>query len=123
MHVTTAVSPLELALFAEASTLSQEESDSEEDIDSYSEDDEDYSFYGWDQDDKDHSWLFIADQWIPVEVSKPSQRDTFLKLRNLLMGSMLQQVSQDPEAVLEHPEYKKIVLFVLSALDQQRLSK
>jgi hypothetical protein len=39
------------------------------------------------------------------------------------MGSMLQQVSQDPEAVLEHPEYKKIVLFVLSALDQQRLSK
>jgi hypothetical protein len=123
MHVTTAVSPLELALFAEASTLSQEESDSEEDIDSYSEDDEDYSFYGWDQEDKDHSWLFIADQWIPVEVSKPSQRDTFLKLRNLLMGSMLQQVSQDPEAVLEHPEYTKIVLFVLSALDQQRLSK
>jgi hypothetical protein len=79
MHVTTAVSPpLELALFAEASTLSQEELDSEEDIDSYSEDDEVYSFYGWDQDDKDHSWLFIADQWIPVEVSKPSQRDTFL---------------------------------------------
>jgi hypothetical protein len=93
--VTTAVSPLELALFAEATWREQQHD----------------------------SWLFVADQWVPVDVSKPSQRNALLKLRRLLMHDMLQQVAHDPVAVLASPTYERIVLFVLSALEQQRLGK
>jgi HrpA-like RNA helicase len=95
LHVTTAVSPLELALFAEATWREQQHD----------------------------SWLFVADQWVPVDVSKPSQRNALLKLRRLLMHDMLQQVAHDPVAVLASPTYERIVLFVLSALEQQRLGK
>lgn len=102
LHVTTAVSPLELALFAEASSIAIE--------------------YGWGE-QQHGNWLFIAEQWVPVDVSKPSQRDTLLKLRRLLMHDMLQHVAQDPAAVLASPVYARILLFVLSALEQQRLSK
>jgi hypothetical protein len=51
LHVTTAVSPLELALFAEGSSSEIE--------------------YGWGE-QQHGNWLFIADQWVPVDVSKPS---------------------------------------------------
>jgi ATP-dependent RNA helicase DHX57 len=102
LHLTTAVSPLELALFAEAS--SSEIGD------------------GWGE--QHHgNWLFVADQWVPVDVPKSSHRDTLLKLRRLLMHDMLQQVAQDPASILASPAHERILLFVLSALEQQRLSK
>jgi hypothetical protein len=39
------------------------------------------------------------------------------------MHDMLQHAAQDPAAVLASPVYERILLFVLSALEQQRLSK
>ena len=113
LHVTTAVSQLELALFAEASGMEVCDDD-DDDIDEY--------YYDESRQQNDN-WLFVADQWVPVDVTKPSHRETLLKLRRLLMRDMLQQVAQDPASVLASADYDRIVLFVLSALEQQRLSK
>jgi hypothetical protein len=64
--------------------------------------------------------VIVSDQWVPAT---PSQRDKLLKLRRMLMHNMLQQVAQDPAAILASREYQRILLFVRSALEQQRLCK
>lgn len=93
LHITTAASPLELALFTEATTL-----DNEQKHDFPNKDD----------------WLFIADQWVPVDLSQISQRKTFWRLRRLLTRS-------DATSVLSNPLYDRIILFILSSIEQQRL--
>ena len=100
LQVTTAASPLELALFSDAS------------VDGNA--------------DKELSLpncLFVADQWVPVEVSTSSQRDAFLKLRRLLTYEILQQLAQKPGSVLSDSNYNQTVLFVLSAIEHQRLQR
>jgi HrpA-like RNA helicase len=109
LHVTTAASPLELALFCEASTIG--ESDDKSGGGPH------YAHYVLQGEES----LFVVDQWIPVAVAIREQRDAFLYLRNLITNGMLQHISQDPKAVLDNQVYKRIVLFVLSALEQQRM--
>jgi len=104
---TTAVSPLDLALFSDSSDGKIDESTWEGDVPTNISDDE---------------WLFLVDQWVPVSVADPKHRETFLKLRKMLTDVMLQQVAMDPASALTSPEYKKIVQYTLSALEQQRLS-
>lgn len=104
LHGTTAVSPLDLALFAEASDMSvvpalPDQSPAEE--------------------SKKRNWMYIVDQWVPVEVSDPSQRQTLMKLRRVL-DRMLQQVAQDPHAVESSPQYQEIIHYVLSSMEHQR---
>lgn len=117
LHVTTAASPLELALFSDSTYHSwldddEEKEDGEELLDL----DHGYDF-GSD------NWLFIADQWVPVEVSAASQRETFTRLKRVLMYNMLQQVAHDPRAFADNETYRQLVLFVLAAIEQQRLPK
>lgn len=100
MHLTTAVSPLELAIFSEASTPDEAE----------------VPLYG-----KEINWLYVADQWVPVELSAPGQQQAFLRLRQLLTNDMLQQLAHDPESVIKDSTYQRTILFVLSAIEQQRL--
>jgi len=100
LQVTTAASPLELALFSDAT------------VDGNA--------------DKELSLpncLFVADQWVPVEVSNSSQRDAFLKLRRLLTNEILQQLALNPGSVLSDSNYNQTVLFVLSAIEHQRLQR
>ena len=108
LHVTTAASPLELALFSEAS-ISGPRSDGGPH----------YAHYVLQKDEA----LFIVDQWVPVNVSVASQGESFMYLRRLLTNDLLQQVSLDPKSVLTNQVYERIVLFVLSALELQRLKK
>ena len=120
MHVTTAASPLELALFASdgLASSSNEYNDDEEDTDmsSYSE--------MFQQLQEDHpNLLFIGDQWIPVASTNKKQRGAFLRLKQLLTDDMLQTVAADPEGFLDNGVYQQIVFFALSAIEQQRLEK
>lgn len=113
LHVTTAASPLEMALFSDAScSMDPDVSSGEDDI-----------YERLDDLCNDGDWLFLADQWVPVAVSSQAQRQAFVKLRRLLMHDMLQQVAQDPTRFSSDPLYEQIVLFVLSALEQQRIIK
>jgi hypothetical protein len=113
LHVTTACSPLELALFSDSTGNWS----GEEDVDDL---DEHYeSLYDEPSDD----WLFIADQWVPIDVSAESQRQTFTRLKRMLTFDMLQQVVQDPGAFVDNQKYECLVLFVLAAIDLQRLGK
>ena len=108
LHVTTAVSPLEIALFSEASI-----SGSRTDGGPH------YAHYVLQKDEA----LFIVDQWVPVNVSVASQSESFMYLRRLITNDLLQQVSLDPKSVLTNQVYERIILFVLSALELQRLKK
>lgn len=111
INVTTATSPLELALFSDANSSLESSGGAE-------------SLYERLEDViSDDDWLFIADQWVPVAVSYQSQRAAFVKLRRLLMYDMLQQVVQDPTRFSMDADYEQIVLFVLAALEHQRLIK
>jgi HrpA-like RNA helicase len=110
LNVTTAASPLDLALFSYASSM----------VDS---DDESGFRNGLQALVEDDDWLFIADQWVPVVVSVPTQRGAFAVLRRLLTHDMLQQVAQNPATFSSNEEYEQIILFVLSAVEQQRLVK
>lgn len=101
LHGTTAVSPLEVALFASASVNHVQCSPSLLSM----------SPYG----------LFVVDQWVPVDVTAPSQRDTFLKLRRVLTFEILQQLAVDHRIVLSDTNYHQLVLLVLSAIEEQRL--
>jgi HrpA-like RNA helicase len=107
LHVTTAVSPLELALFSDWSSSEPDDKEEIDDIELTENDD----------------WCFVADQWVPVDVSSLGQRATFMRLKQLLMHDILQQVAQDPMSVLTDSDYEKLVLYVLSAIEQHRLSK
>ena len=101
LHGTTAVSPLEVALFANASEDHFQSPPSSLSM----------SPYG----------LFVVDQWVPVDVTAPSQRDTFLKLRHVLTFQILQQLAVDHRIVLSDTNYHQMVLLVLSAIEEQRL--
>jgi HrpA-like RNA helicase len=94
LHVTTAVSPLEVALFSEAST-----------------------------DNTIDDWLFLIDQWVPVDLTTSSQKNMFVKLRNLLMNVLPQHITQNPSSFLANADAKQLVLLVLSAIEQQRIKK
>ena len=108
LHVTTAASPLELALFSEASVVGSRTDGGPH-----------YAHYVLQKDEA----RFIVDQWVPVNLSVPSQGESFMYLRRLLTNDLLQQVSLDPKSVLTNTVYERIVLFVLSALELQRLKK
>lgn len=111
LYTTTAVSPLELAHFADADSLLRtgpnEQSGS--------------LYQHIRQVFGDDSWMFHADHWVPVVASIPSQKDTILRLRQMLMFDMLQQVALDPISFAKNEKYLEVVLYVLSALEQQRL--
>lgn len=111
LYTTTAVSPLELALFADADSLvrtgpNQQSGSLYEHI---------RKVFG------DDSWMFHADHWVPVVASAPSQKETILRLRQMFMYDMLQQVALDPISFAKNEKYLEVVLYVLSALEQQRL--
>jgi HrpA-like RNA helicase len=111
LYTTTAASPLELALFCDANTLLQS-GNNNGDQDVHQQIREAFG---------DESWLFNADHWVPVVATVSSQRNTLLRLRRILTYDMLQQVAQDPVNFAGNANYKKIILYVLSALEQQRL--
>jgi HrpA-like RNA helicase len=111
LYTTTAVSPLELALFADADLLSrtgptQQSGSFYEHI---------RNIFG------DDSWMFNADHWVPVVASIPSQKETLLSLRQMLLYDMLQQVALDPVSFAQNEKFSEVVLYVLSALEQQRM--
>jgi Oligonucleotide/oligosaccharide-binding (OB)-fold len=108
LTITTAASPLDLALFTDASTRS-EEADNGVDVleDFYNDDD----------------WLFVADQWVPVVTKSFVQRQAIRKLRRLLTYDMLQYVAIDPIKFSSGELYEQIVLFTLAAIERQRLPK
>jgi HrpA-like RNA helicase len=113
LFLTTAVSPLDIALFSDANDLNLKTDD---ESDAWSDDWGGYRSKESFADD----WLFAVDQWVPVNV-RHSDRELFLELRKLLNDTMLQEVAQDPVRVLASKEYKQIVLHVLAALERQRL--
>jgi len=111
LHVTTAASPLELALFCESSAGMQydfdgERDDTKENIDEWNDQEE---------------WVYMADQWVPVSVSALKQRDGIVKLRRMLNFSMLNLVASDPQAFANHALYERLVLCVLSSMERERL--
>ena len=112
LHRTTAVSPLELALFSEASDGSELLGEG-----SLSDQEWEKAFPLGTGD-----WVFLVDQWVPVHASG-KQRTTFLKLRRLLTSDMLQQVAMDPVVQLKDPTVQRIVWFVLSALERLRVAR
>jgi len=117
LHVTTAASPLELALFSGSSRL-------EFDV-SQDDNDDDYLDYLWDDGNEvsDDRILYLVDQWVPVQLSKRNQKETFLKLRQLLTCDILQELAEDPQSVASNSTYEQIVLYILSAIEQQRMKK
>ena len=111
LYTTTAVSPLELALFADADSLlrtgpNEQSGSLYEHI---------RNVFG------DDSWMFHADHWVPVVASIPLQKEAILRLRQMFMYDMLQQVALDPISFAKNEKYLEVVLYVLSALEQQRL--
>ena len=136
LHVTTAVSPLEVAMFSEASAniippTRETTNAGGDDNDTQGGDDKDEWDYGTTPaaptisiDNATKEWLFVIDQWIPVAVTNPSQRETFVKLRNLLMHDLPQQITLNPSAfVAADSDAKELVLLVLSAIEQYRIEK
>jgi HrpA-like RNA helicase len=135
LHATTAVSPLDLALFADASdvktTAPEEDNDSEMDASSDIESDSGWARKAVKFDDRrkaetggdgdDDDWLFVVDQWVPVAVADASQRDAVLGLRRALTGDLLQLVARDPGAFLASPQYSELVLYALAALEHERV--
>jgi HrpA-like RNA helicase len=113
LYTTTAVSPLELALFTDSDFLLHNLKNNR---------DREISLFEYMKEAfGDENWLFHADHWVPVVAANPSQRDALLRLRRLLMFEMLQQVAQNPLSFAQNTSYQQVVLYVLSALEQQRL--
>jgi HrpA-like RNA helicase len=98
LHITTAASPLDLALFSEPSSLGN-------------------------NDECQDEWHFVVDQWVPVKVKSPEQCESLLKLRHLLTYDLLQRIAQDRKSVLEDKITEELVLHVLSAIELQRVQK
>lgn len=123
MHVTTAVSPLEVALFSEAGGMEMTASGDDDDSDEVG------CTVVWESVKEmerllaNEDWLFFIDQWVPVEASSKKQRRAFLKLRRLLTYELPQQIAEDPSTALGRPGVLQLVLFVLSAIEQQRVAK
>ena len=106
--ITTAVSPLDLALFSDASDDKLPAGALPE---------------GETLEISDDEWLFLVDEWVPVSVADLSQRRAVLLLRNMLTKIMPEQLAVDPGSVLACPEYEKIVLFAISAVEQERMGR
>ena len=106
--ITTAVSPLDVALFADAS---------DQKLPAGALPDGETLEIGNDE------WVFLVDEWVPVSVTDLSQRRAVLMLRNLLTKTMPEQLAVDPASVLASEEYKKIVLFAISAVEQERMGR
>mmetsp|Transcript_41888 Transcript_41888/g.100602 ORF Transcript_41888/g.100602 Transcript_41888/m.100602 type:complete len:1131 (-) Transcript_41888:798-4190(-) len=122
MHVTTAASPLELALFCDSSVglPKNDEVDSTdvEDIENEDQFVEDWDD-NWDQKDE---WVFMADQWVPVSVSSFPQRSSFIRLRRVLNYHMLNHVASDPKAFLDESRYEQLILCIFSSIEQERIA-
>eukprot|EP00977_Amphora_coffeiformis_P027211 scaffold34595_cov160-Amphora_coffeaeformis.AAC.21 len=106
MHVTTAASPLELALFCDSSAGTV--SDSE-----HTEDEE------WGEKEE---WVYIADQWVPVSVATFPQRNSFIKLRRVLNFDLLNHIASDPQAFVNEKRYEQLVLCIFSSMEQERIA-
>ena len=106
--ITTAVSPLDLALFADASDekLPAGALPAGETLEI-----------------SNDEWLFLVDEWVPVSVADLPQRRAVLMLRKILTKTMPEQLAVDPASVLASEEYKKIVLFAISAVEQERMGR
>lgn len=108
LNVTTAVSPLDIAMFSDPqsddallNTVLSSEKLNHGKLD----------------------WLFVADDWVPVDVAKSIQRADFMKLKHLFTNEILQHIAQEPAAAIENEDYNSLTLHILSALEQQRLKK
>ena len=124
LHITTAVSPLELALFSDSSVLDlshDNEVHDDENLDGTEGKTNKPSITTPKDNRYDNVWSFIVDQWVPVDVAHKSQRETFLQLKGLLMHDMLQQVAGDPKAFLENEDFAQLILHVLAAIEHQRI--
>jgi HrpA-like RNA helicase len=107
MHVTSAASPLELALFSDGGTFDGDHDDS--------------LYQERERLAKQYRWLFIADQWVPVDLASQGQRESFLRLKHVLTYDMLQLIATDPIAFLANPTYQHIVLYTLAAVEHHRI--
>jgi hypothetical protein len=102
LHVTTAASPLELAFFCDSSSQ-LEDSD---------------PLFDW---NPSIAFLFVSDQWVVVDATKGSQRDMLLRLHRFLTHSVLQQVASDPHVFSQDEHSRRLVLYVLAAVESYRL--
>jgi len=115
MHVTTAASPLELALFCDSSVGTSQQPDGDLSDFEYSvEENEEWA--------EKEEWIDIADQWVPVSVTTFPQRNSFIKLRRVLNFNMLNHVAYDPESFLKEERYERLVLCVFSSMEQERIA-
>lgn len=105
LHVTTAASPLELALFSDSDFSPSEAEEIEARLESK----------------ELHEWLFMADQWVPVAASLPAQQRTIWNLKRWLTYDLLQDVVQNPAQVCSDPDHEQLIYYVLSAIEQQRV--
>jgi HrpA-like RNA helicase len=120
LHVTTAVAPLEVALFGESSGASKSikpagADDESEDIFEGTADD-------WNEDwESADEWIYIIDQWVPVCVPTLSQRKLFMNLRRILNYEMLQRVASRPSDFIVDGRYEQLLLNVLSCIEHERV--
>ena len=115
MHVTTAASPLELALFCDSSAGTSKQPDGDLD-------DSEYMVEGDEEWSENEEWIDITDQWVPVSVSMFAQRNSFIKLRRVLNFNMLNHVAYDPETFLKEERYERLVLCVFSSMESERIA-
>ena len=112
LHVTTAASPLELALFGESSSDGTE----------YEGDDKKGRLTDWVEDSHSHEeWQYLVDQWVPVCMPMTGHRKLVLDLRRVLNYDMLQFVSSDPQKYVQDSEYEDLLLNVFASIEQERL--
>lgn len=105
LHVTTAASPLELALYSDCGfSLSETEKVK------FGSEKSEFS-----------EWLFIADQWVPVAASFSTQQHTIWNLKRWLTYELLQDIVQDPARICSDPDHEQLVHYVISAIEQQRV--
>lgn len=117
LHVTTAASPLELALFCDGSAgIPKVQNKNNE------ENPADDGMEPWGEEEKYYGCLYIADQWVPVAVSHFLQRKSFAQLRRILNHHMLQHVVSDPEGFVNNPNYQQLILCTLASMEQERMA-
>jgi HrpA-like RNA helicase len=105
LHVTTAASPLELALFSDCGFSPSDKEEIEKRLNSL----------------VSNEWMFIADQWVPVAAALTSQRHVIWGLKRWLTYDVLQDVVQNPGRVAADEDAQKLMLYVISAIEQQRM--
>jgi Helicase associated domain (HA2) len=109
---TTAVSPLEIALFCDSDFLLRPKH----------EDDVVNDLYGHIKHAfGDENWLYHVDRWIPIVTNEPRQRVALQHLRRVLMYDMMLWAARDPVRYARIPGYHDILHFVLSSLENQRI--